>query len=73
MVGPGRDLLTGRVDVDECYLGGFGRGPAWRLDLKKALIVVAAQEDGPGIGRIRMRQILAPCCRQRAQDARHSR
>jgi transposase-like protein len=26
--------------------------------LKKALIVVAAQEDGPGIGRIRMRQIL---------------
>ena len=28
-----------------------------RLNLKKALIVVAAQEDGPGIGRIRMRQI----------------
>jgi transposase-like protein len=26
--------------------------------LKKALIVVAAQEDGPGIGRIRMRQII---------------
>ena len=29
-----------------------------RLNLKKALIVVAAQEDGPGIGRIRMRQIV---------------
>ena len=26
--------------------------------MKKALIVVAAQEDGPGIGRIRMRQII---------------
>ena len=29
-----------------------------RLNLQKALIVVAAQEDGPGIGRIRMRHIL---------------
>ena len=29
-----------------------------RLNLDKALIVVAAQEDGPGIGRIRMRQIV---------------
>jgi hypothetical protein len=29
-----------------------------RLNLKKALVVVAAQEDGPGIGRIRMRQII---------------
>jgi transposase-like protein len=27
-------------------------------DLKKALVVVAAQEDGPGIGRIRMCQIV---------------
>ena len=38
--------------------GRFGGGPAGRLNLKKALIVVAAQEDGPGIGRIRMRQIV---------------
>ena len=29
-----------------------------RLNLDKALMVVAAQEDGPGIGRIRMRQIV---------------
>src|SRR5450755_2120171 len=28
MVRPGRDLLTGRVEVDECYLGWLGRGPA---------------------------------------------
>jgi hypothetical protein len=58
MVRPGRDLLTGRVEVDECYLGGLEEGLPGRLNLKKALIVVAAQEDGPGIGRIRMRQIL---------------
>jgi transposase-like protein len=58
MVRPGRDLLTGRVEVDECYVGGLEEGLPGRLNLKKALIVVAAQEDGPGIGRIRMRQIV---------------
>src|SRR5712691_4628486 len=58
MVRPGRDLLTGRVEVDECYLGGLEEGLPGRLNLQKALIVVAAQEDGPGIGRIRMRQIM---------------
>jgi transposase-like protein len=58
MVRPGRDLLTGRVEVDECYVGGLEEGLPGRLNLDKALIVVAAQEDGPGIGRIRMRQIV---------------
>ena len=58
MVRPGRDLLVGRVEVDECYVGGLEEGLPGRLNLKKALVVVAAQEDGPGIGRIRMRQIV---------------
>ena len=58
MVRPGRDLLTGRVEVDECYVGGLEEGLPGRLNLKKALVIVAAQEDGPGIGRIRMRQIV---------------
>ena len=58
MVRPGRDLLTGRVEVDECYIGGEEEGLPGRLNLEKALVVVAAQEDGPGIGRIRMRQIV---------------
>jgi transposase-like protein len=57
MVRPGRDLLSGRVEVDECYVGGLEEGLPGRLNLEKALVVVAAQEDGPGIGRIRMRQI----------------
>ena len=57
MVRPGRELLTGRVEVDECYIGGLEEGLRGRLNLEKALVVVAAQEDGPGIGRIRMRQI----------------
>lgn len=58
MVRPGRDLLTGQVEVDEAYVGGEEEGLPGRLNLKKALIVVAVEADGPGIGRIRMRQVI---------------
>jgi len=51
-------LLTGRVEVDECYIGGEEEGLPGRLNLEKSLVVVAAQEDGWVIGRIRMRQIV---------------
>jgi transposase-like protein len=57
MVRPDRDRLTGRVEVDETYLGGLEEGVRGRQTEAKALIVIAAQEDGPGIGRIRMRRI----------------
>jgi transposase-like protein len=57
MVRPGRDLLTGRIEVDEGYVGGPEEGLPGRLNLEKTLVVVAAQEDGKGIDRIRMRQI----------------
>jgi transposase-like protein len=57
MVRPGRDLLAGRVEVDECYLGGEEEGLRGRLIESKALIVVAAEEDGRRIGRIRLRLI----------------
>jgi transposase-like protein len=58
MVRPGRDLLSGRVEVDETYLGGLEEGLRGWLIEEKALIIVAAQEEGKGIGRIRMRQIV---------------
>lgn len=58
MVRPGRDRLTGRVEVDETYIGGVEEGTRGRQTERKALVVIAAQEDGPGIGRIRMRRIL---------------
>jgi transposase-like protein len=45
------------VEVDESYLGGPEEGLRGRHLGTKALIVVAAQEDGKGIGRIRMRRI----------------
>jgi transposase-like protein len=57
MVRPGRDMLSGRVEVDECYVGGPEEDLPGRLNLDKTLVVVAAEEDGSGIGRIRMRQI----------------
>ena len=57
MVRPSRDRLTGWVEVDETYLGSLEEGIAGRGTEKKALIVIAAQADGKGIGRIRMRMI----------------
>lgn len=57
MVRPGRDRLRGTVEVDETYWGSEEEGVIGRQTEKKALIVVAAEEDGKGIGRIRMRHI----------------
>jgi len=57
MVRPGRDRLSGRVEVDETYLGGLEEGKQGREPGRKALIVIAAQEDGTRIGRIRMRRV----------------
>ncbi len=57
MVRPGRERLRGRVEVDETYLGEGEAGVRGRQTRRKALIVVAAEEDGRGIGRIRMRRI----------------
>lgn len=57
MVRPGRGRLSGRVEVDETYLGSPEKGVMGREAKKKALIVVAAEEDGKKTGRIRMRRI----------------
>jgi len=57
MVRPGRDRLFGRIEVDETYLGGFEEGVRGRQTFKKALIVVAAEEKGKAIGRIRMLRV----------------
>ena len=43
--------------MDETYWGSEERNVRGRQTENKALIVIAAQEDGAGIGRIRMRRI----------------
>src|SRR5215470_11838776 len=57
MVRPSRDQLSDRVEVDETQVGGVTPGWKGRQTEAKALVVIAAQEDGAGIGRIRMRRI----------------
>jgi len=57
MVRPGRDKLSGQVEIDETYLGGLEEGVRGQKTENKALIVVGAEENGKGIGRIRMCQI----------------
>jgi transposase-like protein len=55
MVRPGRERLHGTVEVDEAYWGGEEEGVVGRQTEEKALLGVAAEKDGQGIGRIRLR------------------
>ena len=57
MVRPGRDRRSGWVEVDETLVGGLEEGVAGRQTESKGFVVIAAQADGPGMGRIRMRMI----------------
>lgn len=57
MVRPGRDRLSGRVEVDETYVGGEAPGAPGRGAENKQIVAIAAEEDGLGIGRIRLRRI----------------
>jgi hypothetical protein len=45
------------VEVDETYLGGWEEGVRGRRTKTKAWVAVACEEDGKGLGRIRLRQI----------------
>ena len=57
VVRPGRDRLSGIVEVDETYWGAEESGVRGRQLIHRALIIVAAQVEGNGIGRIRLRHI----------------
>lgn len=61
MVRPGREHLSGKIEVDEFIVGGYERRvvPArtWRGDTKKAIVVVAAEVRGEGTGRIRLKRV----------------
>jgi len=59
MVRPNWDRLGGQIEVDETYVGGVEAGGGRRHLGTKALVAIAAQIDGRGIGRIRLRRIPA--------------
>ena len=56
MVRPGRDQLKGTVEVDEAFIGGVSPEPG-RDGAGKAMVAIAAEEDGAGIGRIRLARV----------------
>ena len=58
MVRPGREMLSGVVEVDETYLGGHRPGKRGRGAEHKMLIGVAVEIKNDGhIGRIRMKHV----------------
>ena len=57
MVRPDRDRLSGWIEVDETLVGGLEEAVFGRQTMKKSWVVIAAQVDGAGTGRIRMRMI----------------
>jgi len=58
MVRPRRDRLSGRVEVDEIYVGGKEEGVKGRYTEKKSIVVVAIEVREPkGFGRVRFRRI----------------
>ena len=54
MVCPGRDQLTGSVEVDETYVGGVGVKVRGRGAKRKTIVAIATEVRGRGPGRIRM-------------------
>ena len=57
MVRPGRDRLAGEIEADETYVGGPEEGKRGRAVESKAIVAVAAEQRGRGIGRIRLRRV----------------
>jgi transposase-like protein len=58
MVSPGRDRLSGVVEVDETYVGGTKSGVRGRQTAQKAIVVVAVELHEPrGFGRVRLRRV----------------
>ena len=49
MVRPGRDQLSGTIQIDETYVGGPKPGKRGRGASGKTLVVIAAELDGPGL------------------------
>ena len=57
MVRPGRERLGGEVEVDESFVGGHETGGGRRHIGKKALVAIAVEIRGKGMGRVRLQRI----------------
>lgn len=57
MVRPGRDKLSGLVEVNETMIGGEHTGKRGRGAEGKTLVLIAAEDTGTSIGRIRLSTI----------------
>jgi transposase-like protein len=58
MVRPGRERLTGRVEVDEAYVGGVEGNVGGRETETKSIVAIAVEIKQPrGFGRIRLRRV----------------
>jgi len=57
MITPGRDNLSGIIEMDETYIGGEKSGKRGRGSAGKSLVVIAVEVKDSVIGRIRLRQI----------------
>lgn len=57
MVRPGRDRLMGPVEVDETYIGGKHPGKRGRGAEGKTLVVIAVEDKGNRLGRIRLHKV----------------
>lgn len=51
---PGREQLTGGVEVDETNVGGIGEKTRGRGAKRKTIVAIAAEIRGRGLGRIRL-------------------
>ena len=57
MVRPGRDRLLGTAEVDETYIGGKHPGKRGRGAEGKTLVVIAVEDKGNRLGRIRLHKV----------------
>ncbi|MGH7203342.1 MAG: IS1595 family transposase, partial [Candidatus Levyibacteriota bacterium] len=57
MVRPGRDKLSGTVEIDETFVGGKHEGKRGRGAEGRELVLVAIEDTKHGMGRIRLKHI----------------
>jgi len=57
MIRPNRELLAGKIEVDEILVGGRSNQHGGRTLGEKAFVVIAAEVGEYGVGRIRLKRI----------------